>query len=133
MREVPYELEDDNWDFSDSENQLSVTPAEAAIGSGKVHIVKALKLKPTVSQARELLDRMWRPSRELVRAVIDILPEKNPNVGERGSCPALEAIIKRGRPWGYRLSSEKEDNNAIEAMEELLDAGARWSPPLGKR
>ncbi|MCB1103352.1 MAG: hypothetical protein H7A44_08095 [Opitutaceae bacterium] len=130
MREVPYELEDDNWDFSDSENRLSTTPAEAAIGSGKVEIVKALKLKPTVSQARELLDRMWRPSRELVRAIIDILPEKNLNVSERGSCPALEEIVKRGRPWSYgRLSPEKENENAIEAMEELLDAGARWNPP----
>lgn len=101
FREVPYDLEDDNWDFSDRDSRCITTAAEEAIGSGKVEIIKSLKLKPNASQAGELLKRVsWNPSRELVRTIIDILPGKNPNVSERGSCPALEELVGRRRLWG---------------------------------
>ena len=129
--EVPYNLEDDNWDFSDRDNCFTTTAAEEAIGSGKVEIVKSLKLKPNASQAGELFKRVsWNPSRELVRAILGILPDKNPNVSERDSCPALEALVSRRSPWGYgRLTPEKEDERAIQCIDELLTAGARWNPP----
>lgn len=129
--EVPYNLEDDDWDFSDRDNCFTTTAAEEAIGSGKVEIIKSLKLKPDAAQADKLFRRIsLSPSRELVRTMIGILPDKNPNVSERGSCPALETLVGRRRPFGYgRLTPEQEDERAIECIDELLTAGARWNPP----
>lgn len=132
FREVPYELEEDNWDFGndDSEYRSTTTAAEEAARSGKAEIIKSLKLRPTVEQARKLLENIdWRPSRDLVRALIAGLPDRNLNVSERGSCPALEALVRRRRPFSFReLSPEKEEEQAVGCIEELLDSGARWNP-----
>lgn len=132
FREVPYDLEDDDWDFNQDENyRNTTTAAQEAISSGKAEILKSLKLKPTPTQACGLMERAsWTPSVELMRLLLAMLPDKNPNISERGSCPALESLVKRSRPISFGYSSvEKEDTNAIGCIEVLLDAGARWNPP----
>lgn len=131
FREVPYDMEDDDWSFNESEEyRHTTTAAECAVGSGKVEIVKSLKLKPTLAQARELMERAgWSPSKELTLVLLGLLPDKNPNISERGSCPALESLVRRS--GSIRFSSytvDNEDPKAIECMEALLDAGARWNP-----
>jgi hypothetical protein len=132
---VPYELEDDNWNFSSEEEwHHTTTAAECAVGSGKAEIVKSLKLKPNQEQARELLARAgWSPSKDLMQLVLSLLPDKNLNIGEHGSCPALESLVQRSsmaRYFGNR--SDTEDREAVACIEALLDAGARWAPPREK-
>lgn len=131
FREVPYDVNDDNWDFDDGEYHHTHTAAEAAVGSGKVEIVKSLKMKPTAEQARKMLKRIaLNPSRELIQAVIKALPDGNLNVSERGSCPALESLVGKYRPLCFHgQTPEKENNDTIECIDELLTAGARWNPP----
>lgn len=135
--EVPYDIDDDDWGFKKSDEYHHTTnAAECAVGSGKVEIVKSLKLKPDPVQARALLERAgWSPSKELTQVLVAMLPDKNLNISERGSCPALESLVKKSRPVNFgQYSSEKEDTKAIECMEALLNAGARWNPePDGLR
>lgn len=129
--EVPYELEDDDWSFSDKEEwHHTTTAAECAVGSGKPEIVKSLKLKPTVDQARELLARAgWFPAKELIQVVMGLVPDKNLNISERGSCPTVESLVKRGAyPACLGNRSVKEDDEAVACIEALLDAGAKWNP-----
>jgi hypothetical protein len=129
--EVPYDLENDSWDFSDEEEwHHTTTTAECAVGSGKAEIVKSLKLKPTLEQARELLARAgWSPSKELMQVVLGLLPDKNLNISERGSCPTLESLVKRSSMSRYfGNQSCKEDEEAVACIEALLDAGAKWTP-----
>lgn len=130
FREVPHELEDDDWDFSGTEYRHTTNAAECAVGSGKPEIVKSLKLKPTPEQARELLERAgWFPTPELTEVLLATLPDRNPNVSERNSCPALEAIVNRSRFFDYGgQPTDKENAKAIECLEALLNAGARWNP-----
>ena len=131
FRMVPGNEDDDDWDFGDGSDRYTTTAAEAAVGSGSVEIVKSLKLKPTAEQAREVLERIaWNPSRELVRAIIAALPDGNLNVSERGSCPALESLVRKRRPISfYGSSPEKEIERTVECIDDLLAAGARWNPP----
>ncbi len=134
FREVPYDLDDDDWDFGDGDDHFTNTAAEAAVSTGKVEIVKSLKMKPTAEQARKMLKRISsNPSRELVRAIIASLPDENLNVSERGSCPALESLVSKYRHISiFGSSSEQEDERTIECIDELLNAGARWNPPKEK-
>lgn len=129
--EVPYDLADDDWSFSEKEEwHHTTTAAECAAASGKAEIVKSLKLKPTLNQARELLARTgWSPSKELMQVVLSLVPGKDLNISERGSCPTLESLVKRSSFSGYfGNQSGKEDEEAVACIEELLDAGAKWNP-----
>lgn len=134
FRKVPYDLEEDNWDFANDDSVFTITAAEDAVSSGKVEIIKSLKLKPTIEQARRLLGRIsWNPSRELLHSVLAVLPDQNLNISERESCPALEALVERRLPLAFGNRSPEEENKcAVECIEELLDSGARWNPPSNR-
>lgn len=130
--EVPYELEDDDWNFSrEKEWRNTTTAADCAVSSGKEEIVKSLKLKPTHEQARELLARAgWSPSKDLMQLVLSLLPDKNLNISKQGSCPTLESLVQHSSMARYfGDQSDKEDNEAVACIEALLDAGAKWAPP----
>jgi hypothetical protein len=131
FREVPYDIDDDDWNFGEGEERhCTTTAAECAVGSGKVEIIKSLKLKPTLVQARDLLARAsLNPSKELAQVLMAMLPDKNLNVSERGSCPALEELVRKGSFAMFSsYPSSTENAKALECMESLLDAGARWNP-----
>lgn len=128
--EVPGDLYQD-WAFDEGCGRVA---AEAACWSGDIGILKALNLKPTISQARRLLERAaFFPSLEVMKELLRHLPTDKLNDEERNSCPAVEELVGRSFfTWYSRFESEERDRQTLAALECLLDAGGRWNPEQDK-
>jgi hypothetical protein len=107
------------------------TAANDAMWRADEQLVKALHLKPTPEQAAELLHSAAY-TRDLCRMkeLLAAIPREKINHAERNSCRALEVLIKycpRDNFFG-RVPEEKATADNLQAIELLLNAGARWNP-----
>jgi hypothetical protein len=109
------------------------TAASEAVWRGRPDILKVLHLKPTSSQARALLSSAaYLGDLNLFRSLLSAIPGDQINDTERGSCEALESTVSRSphsRLFGPGQDDKKDAEN-LQCVELLLDAGARWNPPL---
>lgn len=121
---VPESIYHTNWD---SENHRLWSPAELACRSKEPTFLKALKLKPTPEQARDLL---WfaslRHNPEIIRTLIKIIPGKDLDEPDTRSCKAVEYLVSNS-PLFEAHSHDRERSMAA-CLEMLLDAGAHWNP-----
>lgn len=108
------------------------TAAREAIWRNNPEILKALHLKPTPSQALDLLsDAAHHENFELFRTCLGVIPRDQLNNTSRDSSVALERMVSR---WAHRdlyssVRDGKGDAENLQCVELLLDAGARWNPP----
>ena len=94
--------------------------------------VRALKLKPNPEQARELVYyASFRPTPEIIKYLLNLVPKNELNEGENDSCKALESLVKSSHRDYSWISSGRadEEKHILESVELLLDHGARWNPP----
>jgi len=128
FRPVPYN-EDDSFPV---DPECSTNAATAAIWTKNLEILKVLRLKPSASQSIELLNKAaYNSNVELFRTLVKDLKPGQLNSSVRGSCEALEELVRRSPHWNYWThvrSTEGEAEN-LQCIELLLDAGAKWNPP----
>jgi hypothetical protein len=127
LRPVPYDL--DGTFPVDPEN--STTAAEVAIWRNNPEILRLLRLNPNASQAVALLsDAGHYGNQDLFRSLLKPLSPAQLNTSARGSCSPLERLVNRyGRRGSWDNSPNADsDKKALECVELLLDAGARWDP-----
>lgn len=129
FRPVPWNL-GDAFPISQEE---STTAASRAIWQNKPEVLKAMKLRPTPSQARDLLDdAVYRANVDLIRTLLNAIPLNEINDPDRCSSKALENLVRHGSYtsfWSHTVNQDQEAS-AIKAIELFLDHGARWNPPL---
>lgn len=127
---VPYELTEEEWNPEDSD--FGTTAAEQACSIGDFEIFKALNLRPTPEQAKDLLERTaFSCSLEIMKEIMRHIPKECINFGDPPTCAALEHLLKyfpNSSDSYYRYSRSEEQ--VVECMEFLLDRGARWHPSL---
>jgi len=126
FRPVPYDL-DGSFPVTPDD---STTVAARMMWKDNPAMVKAMKLNPNATQARELLDCGYRPNLELIQKLLKFIPPSEINGTDRKSCLALENFVRHGSYAGYwtKTGEEQWTANAIKAIELLLDHGARWNP-----
>jgi|GEM_PF-1391797 len=127
---VPYELTEEEWNPEDSD--FGTTAAEKACSIGDFELFKALNLRPTPEQAKDLLERTaFSCSLEIMKEIMRHIPKECINFGDPPTCAALEHLLKyfpNSSDSYYRYSRSEEQ--VVECMEFLLDRGARWHPSL---
>jgi hypothetical protein len=108
------------------------TAAGEAVWRNRPEILKVLHLKPTASQAIELLDQaVYTKNSDLIRSFLAIIPRDQVNKSPRGSSAALEKFVTLfGDVAAWSSNSPPEaDAKTLQCIEALLDAGAKWNPP----
>jgi hypothetical protein len=127
---VPYELTEEEWNPEDSD--FGTTAAEQACAIGDFELFKALNLRPTPEQAKDLLERTaFSCSLEIMKEIMRHMPKECINFGNPPTCAALEHLLKyfpNSSDSYYRYS--RSEDQVVECMEFLLDRGARWHPTL---
>lgn len=125
---VPYELTEEEWNPEDSD--FGTTAAEHACVIGDFELFKALNLRPTPEQAKDLLkSSAFSCSLEIMKEIMRHIPKKCINCGDPPTCAALEHLLKyfpNTSDSYYRYSRSEEQ--VVECMEFLLDRDARWNP-----
>jgi hypothetical protein len=107
------------------------TAANIAVLKDNAEVLKALRLKPTPSQAVSLLDLVRYTNPDLFTDLLKTMPREHINDTPRGSCSALEHIVAHCRPrtmWSTTTipGVEAEDLRRVKL---LIEAGARWNAP----
>lgn len=126
FRHVPYE-EDGTFPVNPDEEMVTSAAREAIWRDAE--LIKVLHLKPTPEQALELLDSAAYYNPALFRTLLTGIPRECMSDTDRNSCSALESLVSRSPDHGWsRAPTGKGDADALECIEKLLDAGARWSP-----
>ena len=127
---VPYGLTEEEWDPEDIDS--GTTAAEQACAIGDFELFKALNLRPTPEQAKDLLERTaFSCSLEIMKEIMRHIPKECVNFGDPPTCTALEHLLKyfpNSAESYYRYSRSEEQ--VVECMNLLLDRGARWHPSL---
>lgn len=111
--------------------ESSTTAATSAIWGKNPEILKVLKLKPPPERAHELLDDAgYNGNVDLFRTLLKPLSKDQLNTSPRNSCPVLEKLVGRGvdKDIWSRTKTGNGDEENIQCIEMLLDAGARWHP-----
>lgn len=123
------------WDF---EGSFPVDPEDATCAATRAtwrnnpDIFKVLKLKPNVPQAIELLEHAVSSGNyDLFRTVLKQVPPDQINNTPLGSCAVLEKLVGRWASHNVWSNTRTTDGDAaaIQCLQLLLDAGARWIPP----
>jgi hypothetical protein len=123
------------WNLQDAfpvPQEDSTTPASRAIWQDKPEVLKAIKLRPTPSQAINLLDdAAYRADSELIRTLLEAIPPSEINEPDRCSSRALEKLVQHGAYTSFwsRTVNQDQEANALKSIELFLDHGARWNPP----
>ena len=128
LRPVPYGLSEEWTDDPD----YGTSAAIRACMTDNLAYVRALKLKPNPEQARELVYyASFRPTPEIIKYLLNLVPKNELNEGENDSCKALESLVKSSHRDYSWISSGRadEEKHILESVELLLDHGARWNPP----
>ncbi len=132
----PYRLAPDSVDEyfpRDPETQEWSTAAEDAVWRGEPQMLKALHLNPTPEQATTLLSAItYRHNLPLFKTFLASVPPGKINHTERNSCDALEKLVGcwPDEDVFTRVPNEKGNAEKLQCIELLLDAGARWNPPV---
>lgn len=120
-----------------SEDAFPVDPeshtnaAEQAVWRKNPDILKVLKLKPKPADALQLLwDAAHASNLDLFRQLLQPLSREQLNDSPQDSCTVLERLVARSpdRNIWTRAVSTKGDEENLQCIELLLDAGARWNP-----
>jgi hypothetical protein len=113
---------------------FTTTPAIEACMADNVAFIRALKLRPTSEQLRELLSyACFRPHKEILTYLLKLVPNAEINEPETNSSKALENLVKESkndRLWSWPGIQDRE-KQILESAELLLDHGARWNPSDG--
>jgi hypothetical protein len=128
LRLVPKDLTD-NFPV-DTDN--GTTAAKEAIWRNNWEILKVLRLKPTPSQALELLSQAAHNNNvDLFKTLIAAVPAGQLNKTSRESCQPLEELVSRSvhRDLYRNIRDTEGEAENLQRVEMLLDAGARWNPP----
>jgi hypothetical protein len=107
------------------------TAAGEAVWRNRPDILKALNLKPTPTQALELLSHViYLKDTKLVQNFLGLIPRDKINHTPRASSAALECLVSRSSHHNIFTDSrnEEEEVENLKRLELLLDAGACWNP-----
>lgn len=121
---VPESLYRTNWD---PQAGLSYSAAWRAIHTKEPGLMKALKLRPTAEQARELLRSFaWTGNPANLTEFLTVIPRSEINDPLTNSSDAVEALVYARPIFGPAGEFEAR---VAQSLEILLEAGARYSPP----
>lgn len=132
----PFRLAPDNLDEFfpfDAEKHSWGTAAEDAVWRADPQMLKALHLKPTPEQAVALLNATtYKHNVVLFKTFLAGIPREQLNHTGRKSCEALEDLVGRWPDENLmtRIPNEHGNVEKLQCIELLLDAGARWNPPV---
>jgi len=132
----PFRLAPDNLDEFfpfDPEKHSWGTAAEDAVWRGDSQMLKVLHLNPSPEQAVALLNATtYKHNVGLFKTFLANIPHERLNHTERNSCEALENLVGRWPDENFITRIPNEEGNAekLRCVELLLDAGARWNPPV---
>ena len=108
----------------------ATTAAQQAVWRNNPEILKLLRLKPTPTQALDLLTAAsYQSNSDLFRTLVAAIPRDQINNTPRGSCAPLERLVERS-PDRWSNNPEQRNAEALKCIELLLDAGAKWNPPV---
>jgi hypothetical protein len=96
-------------------------------------MLKVLHLNPTPEQAVVLLKATtYKHNVALFKNFLTNVPREKINHTERNSCDALEKLVGSWPDENIFTRVQNEQGNAekLQCIELLLEAGARWNPPL---
>ena len=96
-------------------------------------MLKVLHLKPTPEQAVALLKATtYKHNVALFKTFLASIPREQINHAGRNSCEALEKLVGSWPDENFLTHVQNEQGNAekLQCIELLLDAGARWNPPV---
>ena len=132
----PFRLAPDNLEeyfpFDPEKHDWS-TAAEDAVWRADPQMLKVLHLNPTPEQAVALLKATtYKHNVALFKMLLTNVPRERINHTERNSCEALEKFVGS---WPdehilTRVPNEQGNVEKLQCIELLLDAGARWNPPV---
>jgi hypothetical protein len=108
------------------------TAASEAVWRDNPDLLKVLQLKPTPTQALELLSKLpVVKNAKLFQKFLSLVPKDLINDTPRGSCSVLESLVSRWASRNFITNTRDEQGDAemIQCLELLLDSGARWNPP----
>jgi hypothetical protein len=132
----PFRLAPDNLDEFfpfDPENHSWATAAEDAVWRADSQMLKALHLNPSPEQAVTLLKvTTYKHNVATFRTFLGNIPRDQLNHSKRNSCEALENLVGMWPDESFMTRIPNEQGNAekLQCIELLLDAGARWDPPV---
>jgi len=126
MMRVPSAMQDP-WPC---DGEYATTAALQACWVQDIQFLRALKLKPTAGQTRDLIEHAaYFPSPEIVGELLSYLPRESLNAGDPPSCRAVEQLVAKSPDVYFsRLIPEKRNQAILNCLELLLQAGGRWSP-----
>lgn len=127
FRPVPY----NDSDSFPVDPEDSTNAAMHAIYQKNAEILKVLHLKPSPTQAIELLtSAAYNSNVEVFKAFLGVLKAEQLNDSPRGSCSALEQLVRRCayRSMWSPVRGDEGDAENLKCVEMLLDAGAKWNP-----
>jgi hypothetical protein len=117
----------------DHEKHHWSTAAEDAVWRADPQMLKVLHLNPTAEQAVALLAATtYTHNVALFKTFLASVPREQINHTERNSCQALEKLVGSYPDENILTRVPNEHGNAekLQCIELLLDAGARWNPPM---
>jgi hypothetical protein len=117
----------------DPESEDWSTAVDDAIWRGDAKLLKALHLSPTPEQAVELLKpASYKHNVAQFKSLLASVPRDKLNRLDRNSCEALEQLVGTWPDENFLTRTPNEQGNAekLQCIELLLDAGARWNPPV---
>src|SRR5881394_627067 len=132
----PFRLAPDNLDESfpfDPEKHSWGTAGEDAVWRGDSQMLKVLHLNPTPEQAVTLLKATtYKHNVPLFKTLLANIPREQINKTGRNSCEVLEKFVGSWPDENIftRVSNEQGNAEKLQCIELLLDAGARWNPPV---